>query len=397
MVSEPKTTPTSFFSIHSFCTPSPTMASNSIVPLTASTHFPIKLTSHNFPSWRKQVLSTLIGLELDHHITGTSEPPAKNIVNGDASKPNPEYLPWFRQDQMIISALLGSCSDAIQPLVSSAETARHAWNTLNSSYASGSRSRIISLKSKLSKNPKGSRSVTDFLHDMKSISDELAIAQCPIDEEDLVIHSMNQLGDDFAGLVHSLKSRDTTISFAQLFDKLLDHERTLKETSTEPIIATVNHTQRQPTRNNFRQQTDNRYPRTTQQPSSRPVSTNRYQSHVPNQTRTNRNNAYCHFCNIPGHETKDCRKLGRFLRDYNYPVQGPTGSTPSVNYTTASPTPGSAPNQLPPWMWDTGASGHTAPNQHSLPVLSEYGGPDEIILGDGSTHGGASHAGSEHQ
>lgn len=89
------------------------MASKPIVPLTASTHFPIKLTSHNFPLWRKQVQSTLIGLELDHHITDTSEPPAKNIVTGDISKPNPEYLLWFQQDQMIITALLGSCSDAI--------------------------------------------------------------------------------------------------------------------------------------------------------------------------------------------------------------------------------------------------------------------------------------------
>ncbi|KAM0003914.1 putative RNA-directed DNA polymerase [Helianthus debilis subsp. tardiflorus] len=356
------------------------MASKQIVPLTAATHFPIKLTSNNFPSWRKQVLSTLIGLELDHHITGTPEPPAQKIVTGEVSKPNPDYLLWFRQDQMIISALLGSCSDAIQPLVSSADTARHAWNTLNASYASGSRSRIISLKSKLSKNPKGTRSVTDFLHDMKSISDELAIAQSPIDEEDRVIHTMNQLGDEFAGLVQSLKSRDTTISFAQLFDKLLDHERTLKDTSTEPIITTVNHTHRQPARNYSRQQPETRYQRPAQQPSSRPSWTNRDRTQVPNHTRNARNNAYCHFCNIPGHETKDCRKLGRFLRDYNYPVQGSTGSAPSVNYTAASTTTGSVPS----WMWDTGATGHTAPNQNSLPVLSEYGGPDEIDLRTGA-------------
>ncbi|KAD5803566.1 hypothetical protein E3N88_14926 [Mikania micrantha] len=217
------------------------MASQQIIHLTASNHFSIKFTSNNFPSWHKQVLSTLIGLELDHHIVGQFEPSAKTIVTGDVSKPNPAYLRWFRQEQMVIGALLGSCSDAIQPLVSSADMERQAWNALNSSYASGSRSCVVSLKSNLAKNPKGSRSVTDFLHDMKSISNELAVAQIPIDEEDLVVHIMNQLGNDFAGLVAALKTRGTAISFAQLFDKLLDHQRNLN--SSDPIIATVNQTQ----------------------------------------------------------------------------------------------------------------------------------------------------------
>ncbi|KAJ0568084.1 putative RNA-directed DNA polymerase [Helianthus annuus] len=362
-----------------------------IIHITAATHFPIKLTPQNFPSWRTQVTATLIGLELDHHIIGTDQTPAETIPDGENTKPNPDFLRWFRQDQMIISALLGSCSDQIQPIVSSAKTARKAWELLNSSYASRSRSRIISLKSRLAKNRRGNRSISDYLYEMKSLFDELAIAQSPMSEEDLVVHIMNQLGDDYSNLVASFRTRDTTISFADLFEKLLDHERTLKETITEPLLTTVNYTHRTNPRTNQNRQTNTYEQRPTRHPNP-PTTRNQYSSrNNSNTTRpTRNNNAHCYYRNIPGHDTKDCRKLSRFLREHNVSPQN--NNTPVVNYTTLHPSA-----TTPSWMWDTGASNNTANNNQQFPVLSEYGGPDEIVLGDGSTHGGASHAGSERQ
>ncbi|KAM0036106.1 putative RNA-directed DNA polymerase [Helianthus debilis subsp. tardiflorus] len=292
---------------------------------------------------------------------------------------------------MLISALLGSCSDQIQPIVSSAETARQAWNALNSSFANNSRSRIVSLKSRLAKNRKGSRSITDFLHDMKSISDALALAQSPVAEEDLAVHIMNQLGDDYANFVAALKTRDTTISFPDLFDKLLDFERSLKDTATEPIITTVNQTQRHPTRSYNHSSTDTRFHKSNPSAYNSPNRASWFPRPTFSNNRLPRSQTYCHFCNIPGHETKDCRKLGRFLKDNNVSVQSALSTSVPVVKNTS---PQSA-TMHPSWMWDSGASSHTAPNQNSMPVLSEYGGSDEIVLG--STHGGASNAGSERQ
>ncbi|KAM0005355.1 putative RNA-directed DNA polymerase [Helianthus debilis subsp. tardiflorus] len=278
---------------------------------------------------------------------------------------------------MIISAILGSCSDQIQPIVSSADTARQAWDLLNSSYASGSRSRIISLKSRLAKNPRGSRSITEFLNDMKSIFDELALTQSPIPEEDLVVHVMNQLGDDYANLVAAFKTRDTTIAFTDLFEKLLDHERTLKESAPEPTISTVNYTHRN---NQNRPYNRNSRPSSTSnQPSSNRSSSwsSKPSSSQPN-NRTNRSNLFCHYCNIPGHETKECRKLGRFLREHQVTTNTSATTTLTVNHT--SPQAGSN-----SWMWDTGANDHAGNGRNFVHVLSEYGGPDEIVLGDGKS------------
>ena len=232
---------------------------SSIVEVTTHTHFPIKLNATNFPVWRKQVMVTLIGLGLDTYVDGSKVAPSKTLAS-DATKPNPEYLPWLRQDQIILGALLGSCSDTIQPLVSSAETSYQAFKRLTESYAGISRSRIISLKSRLANNPKGNRPVAEFLHDMKTISDDLALAQSPVDEEDLIVHVLSQLGDDYAHIAAALKIRDTTITFHDLFEKLVDFERTLKESQPAPAIIAVNNTQRgQPRYNsNFKSSTDNR-------------------------------------------------------------------------------------------------------------------------------------------
>ncbi|KAL4580441.1 hypothetical protein LXL04_016633 [Taraxacum kok-saghyz] len=68
------------------------MGSKTTVQVTAATHFPIKLTANNFPVWRRQVESALIGLELDKFITGDQQPPKRFLDEKDGSKPNPEYL-----------------------------------------------------------------------------------------------------------------------------------------------------------------------------------------------------------------------------------------------------------------------------------------------------------------
>nr|GEY33112.1 Gag-polypeptide of LTR copia-type [Tanacetum cinerariifolium] len=174
----------------------------SIIEITTPTHFPIKLTSTNFLEWTKQVLSTLIGLDLDQYVYGSADPPPKTL-NG---KPNPAYRVWCHQDQILLGALLDSCSDAIQPIVSFAETAHQVFKCLNDMYASVSRSRTISLKSKLAKNFKGTKLMAEFLHEMKGIADELALAQAPIDDEDLIVHILTQLRDDYKHITAALKS-----------------------------------------------------------------------------------------------------------------------------------------------------------------------------------------------
>ncbi|VFQ90140.1 unnamed protein product [Cuscuta campestris] len=192
---------------------------------------------------RRQVRSTLIALDLIGYVDGTLHAPSK-VLEGAA---NPCYSIWFRQDQSIIGALLGSCSDQVQPLISTCETACEAWTNLHAAFASSSRGRIVSLKSQLGKNPKGDRSMSDYLFDMQSIANELALVQSPVSEEDLVVHVLNQVVDEYDSITSAARVRAEPLSFKELGDILKEHKKKiqLSEATRTLSLATANYTQQQ--------------------------------------------------------------------------------------------------------------------------------------------------------
>ncbi|KAF5808945.1 putative transcription factor interactor and regulator CCHC(Zn) family [Helianthus annuus] len=177
---------------------------------------------------------------------------------------------------------------------------------------------------------------------MKSIADELTLVQSPVNDEDLLIHISGQLGEEFGPMVAALKARDSPISYPELFEKLVDFERTLKESAPPPpVMATVNFTQKQGRFSNFRSG-----PEPSRNSRLGPESSHqrRYQTgsfyskqnrnQGPNYNGSNhvtRNSFYCYYCNIAGHETKDCRKLARFLKDNNVTIAPRGHNAPVAN------------------------------------------------------------------
>ncbi|RAL39481.1 hypothetical protein DM860_003014 [Cuscuta australis] len=213
--------------------PTTITAETPVIQIHSKTHFPIKLRS------------TLIGYNLLGYIDGSRLAPP---LHTDTTRPvvNPCHFIWFCQDQVIISALLGSCIDTIQPLISMVDTAAIAWSNLTSSFASASHGRVVSLKSKLSKNPRGTRSVQEYLNGMQSIANDLALAQHPVPEMDLIVHVLNQMGEEYDIIVPAARVRESKLQFTELGDILKEHETKLKtaEESKQIIVATAHATQR---------------------------------------------------------------------------------------------------------------------------------------------------------
>ncbi|KAK2988027.1 hypothetical protein RJ640_011290 [Escallonia rubra] len=374
---------------------------NSIVLFNAPSHLPTKLTYTNFTVWRTQLYSGLIGHNLLGFIDGSTPPPSQTISESPTSTkqiPNPEYILWLRQDQLILNAMLGSCIDTIQPHISIVSTSQEAWERLQVLFANKSRSRVMSLKERLMNNPRGTRSIQEYLQHMRAIADDLALVDNPLFEDDLVLYTLTGVGPEFKEIAAPLRARDTPISFDELYDKLGDYEIHLKKEEPTPsfYIAMANYTHRQ---NRFTSQTTPHHGNTSSGRNNDQFS-HRGNDHFPTRPHTkttNRNNwsspptnnrmapsrssLHCRFCDRPGHATNECRKLARFLREND--VQTVHSSSHVVPLTANATTMHRRPNS-PSWLFDTGASHHVTSDTDNLHTYSDYGGPDEIHISDGT-------------
>ncbi|KAJ1406402.1 gag-polypeptide of LTR copia-type [Sesbania bispinosa] len=110
----------------------------------------IKLSgSTNYPAWRVQFNALLVGYGLKGYVDGSKPCPAKYCDDACITI-NPNYECWVRQDQLIVHAIISSVEPTLTTMLGSVKTSKDAWDILCTMYANKSRSRILSLKEKLS-------------------------------------------------------------------------------------------------------------------------------------------------------------------------------------------------------------------------------------------------------
>ncbi|VFQ83688.1 unnamed protein product [Cuscuta campestris] len=252
--------------------------------MSASKHFPIKLTKTNYLVWRRQVQTTLVGLNLLGYVDGSVRAPSP-FLDAAHQQPNPVYTLWYRQDDILLSDLIGSCTEDVQLVISLAD----AWSRLTKSLANMSRERISSLKSQMAKNPRGNRTINAFVADMTTIASHLALARSPVTDEDLSVHIMSQLGEDYSALYQSLRGSNVDLSIDELTTILKDCEREIlsRSTASADLVPTRNHAQR--IRDGDRRGAFGRGGHS---------SVSRGGMRGRGTTNPNRGGRYCHFCDL---------------------------------------------------------------------------------------------------
>ncbi|GKU88601.1 hypothetical protein SLEP1_g2846 [Rubroshorea leprosula] len=300
---------------------------------------------------------------------------------------NPPMLPWARQDQLLRHALITSVSENITPYIAAAPTAQHAWETLANLYANRSRARVITLKERLQNMRRDGRSISEYLRTLKAVADELGTIDRPLSDDDLTVYILNGLGPEFREIAASLRTRDTSLSFDDLHDRLVAHEDSLRREDTKlettPLTA---HLARAATTPSSSVVTSAGLLPTPHQgrffpPPHRnyrgPLSSNRTFS--GNRRRgsfgppNNRPTAQaCQLCHNSGHFAHNCP----FYRVQQHPPHANFASSPNI--------------ASEDWLIDSGATHHVTTDLANLALHSEYLGPDELQIGDGtgSKHGG---------
>ncbi|KAM1954088.1 hypothetical protein EV2_024248 [Malus domestica] len=188
-----------------------TNSSNNLIPTPPPTINPfssamttivnIKLDRTNYPLWLAHILPILKSRDLMGYVDGSCVCPLKHLA-GDTAV-NPGYTSWVQQDQMILSWINGSLTASVLSTVASKRTSRATWEALEQRYASSSQNRILFLRNELLQTKKCDLSVADFLDKMNSISDNLALAGKPVDDDELVQIILNNLGPAFKMTVNA--------------------------------------------------------------------------------------------------------------------------------------------------------------------------------------------------
>ena len=195
-------------------------------------------------AWRLQFVTALTGYKLNEYIEGTIIIPLKHLPK--QTTVNHAYDTWHRQDQLILNAIVASCSEEVVSHIQSAVTSAEAWSLLEDIFANQSRSRIMSLKEQIISTTKDSRSMADYIKLMKSYYDELMMTSDPMKEGDFLLHVLNGAGQDYENTVVALRVRDKPLTFGDVRDTLLDHEFLVKkrELLTESSVITTNFTKK---------------------------------------------------------------------------------------------------------------------------------------------------------
>ena len=165
---------------------------------------------------------------------------------------NPAYVAWIAQDQQLVAYLLSSMTKEILVQVSSCDHAAQLWTAITEMFSSQSRSRILQLRSQLSREKKGDLSASAYYSKMKGIADEMAAVGKKIDDDDLISYILNGLDSDYNPFVSSVSVKDS-LSLGDLYAQLLSYEARLQQQRSDEgrFYSSANNATRGHGRGNF--------------------------------------------------------------------------------------------------------------------------------------------------
>lgn len=160
----------------------------------------IRLEHHNYLLWRSQFLPVLRAHGLLGFVTGTFPYPPQFLLDSNnnlSSEINTDYTDWITQNQHLLSWINAILSESVLAYVVRLSTSSAVWKVLERRFAFLSRSHIIQLKTQIQTIKKGDQKISEFLQSIKSIVDTLSAVYSPIDDEDLLLYTLNGLPDEY--------------------------------------------------------------------------------------------------------------------------------------------------------------------------------------------------------
>ncbi|KAK3043686.1 hypothetical protein RJ639_000102 [Escallonia herrerae] len=156
---------------------------------------------------------------LHGHIDGASSPPPKTVVSPTVENlliPNPEYEARFKKDQLLLSWLFPSLTEEIFPYIIGLSTSQEVWTALAHSFGSVSQNSQLQLYIELQELKKNNLSISEYLHNAKSLSDELSVAGKPVSPAEFNAIIYRNIGSDYHSIITAFNLCQEPVSFYEL-------------------------------------------------------------------------------------------------------------------------------------------------------------------------------------
>ncbi|KAK0583956.1 hypothetical protein LWI29_005558 [Acer saccharum] len=112
--------------------------------------------------------------------------------------PNPAYLKWFQQDQLVVSYLVATMTEPMLSLIVSKSKALEMWMCLKDNFSQQPVANAANIRFQLMDMSKGTKSISAYLQHVKSLSDSLAAIYEPVSSIDFVTAILRGLDSVYA-------------------------------------------------------------------------------------------------------------------------------------------------------------------------------------------------------
>lgn len=143
-------------------------------------------------------------------------------------------------DKTLISIIYATLSEPILASIIGCKTSGAIWTLIQEHFSQKSVANTSLYRKRLNKLSRGTRPVSEYLQEAKSIADALAAIGESVSNKDLVNAILRGLGSEFDMLVTAIESFDTLPQFPTLRSHLLNfevHHKTLAEPTPSAFMA----------------------------------------------------------------------------------------------------------------------------------------------------------------
>lgn len=176
------------------------------------------------------------------YLDGSIAVPPSKLRDAEGTETlNPAYTLWCLIDAQLLSCLTASLSTATLPYVLGLRHATEVWFSLSDRYNALSETHVQELRTQLYNHSKTS-TVAIYIDKIKELAQKLAAAGSPIDDNELVFHTLRGLPKAFNGLktaVRAVRTRGHTLSFDEVIMMLNSEDVQLLQESPDVENSTV--------------------------------------------------------------------------------------------------------------------------------------------------------------